>query len=257
MSRSIALGADSVAPDGTVADLAGRNLMGADLRGADLAGRDLTRADLRDARLDGADLRGATIRLADLTGASLCHATLDGATFDLVRGGGLQLQGVSAVGLWADRCHLAGADLTGAQLTRSTWRACGLEGAVLDEADLTDASLAWSDLSQSTLKGTTLARAITLGTRLDGADLHQTRDFAFCREVVVEVLLRHGGDDPEVVPLIGAISLQRNQCYPVWAALVADRRDLIVRAGEAFAQYPASGCLEAFHAALVAARSDR
>jgi len=68
-------------------------------------------------------------------------------------------------------CNLAGADLSGFDLTQSTLTRAQLRGANLSQADLSDAILDYADLHGAKLRDADLTGASLVLANLDGADL--------------------------------------------------------------------------------------
>jgi uncharacterized protein YjbI with pentapeptide repeats len=125
-----------------------------DLSGRDLGALDLTGADMRKCGLGGASLASVTsIARADFTGAAL-------------RGVHLGAHDLAAATTWTT------ADFTGSDLTTISGAAAAhLEGAVLDDVNLTGRNLAGAFLQGASLRGATLTGADLTGAHLDGADL--------------------------------------------------------------------------------------
>lgn len=217
---------------------------GLDLRGANLAGSHIIRASLRGAVLDGADLRGATIQHTDLEGASLRGALLDGSRWSHV---------TARDSVWVGargRCMLEHVDLThaelaGAQLEGAVLRVCSLVNATLDGANLTASHLVYSLCEGASFRGAVLAGAITLGSTFAQADLTGCRDYATCRELVLEILMRANPDDLEVIAMLGAVAVKRDWCYGTWRRILATRPGVLQFALDAFAAHPASGVVAA------------
>lgn len=111
-------------------------------RGCDLHEADLRRLDLSNADLEGADLEGANFYYANLDGANLSDANL----IDV------NLGYASAMG--------------------TTFDGSDLRYAILDNTDLTEASLEKADLRESYIDQTVL-----VGTNLQGADMRDTLVF--------------------------------------------------------------------------------
>ena len=139
-------------------DLSGQDLSGYDFRNAlmqkvDLRNANLTGANLTGANLSKAKLQGATFENARLTDASLWMAYADGANFRHATFGGKADISFAAMN---------GADLTGADLSRTK-----AMGTVFKDADLTGA-----DLSRADLDGAELATAKTMeGVKVSGREL--------------------------------------------------------------------------------------
>ncbi len=173
------------------ADLKRRDLAGANLSGADLSGATLHRTLLGGANLDGANLRGADLNVADLKRASLVgadltdallyqtdaaaadfsNAVLDHTVFENARFTSATMVGVhwqNAIGLQAT---LAGANLTGADLTGTALPQVDLQRANLTGADLTDTSFYGARLTRANLTGVNALRADFLQADLSDAIL--------------------------------------------------------------------------------------
>ncbi|XXY21232.1 pentapeptide repeat-containing protein [Sorangium sp. So ce216] len=108
---------------------------GADLRGAQLAGEDLRGARLVGAILEDANLAGADLSGTDLTGAVLSGATLSGTKLD-----GTVLRRVTAHRTDFTQAEAKGAiveeaDFTEAIFRQSTWTACLWNGTRAERAD--------------------------------------------------------------------------------------------------------------------------
>lgn len=231
------------------------DLRGADLRQANLGGLVLTRVSLEGCCFDGANLEGARLTQVELTNASFCGAALTDAWFDHDHGVGVAFDRVHAEGSHWRGCTLVGARFDGSRLRRASFSGCDLDSSVFDDADLTLASLLRSRLDRASLSGARLRKAETLGVSLVATRFERAREFAYCRELVVEALLR-GIDleDVEQSSIVGAIQVMRMACYPAWANLLRSQPRHIDLAREIFGRYPASGCLEALEAALARVR---
>lgn len=164
-----------------------RNLPAGEMLGGDESrGIDRARVDLRDtvwryADLQGANfeetiLNGARFYSANLRFANLSRASLGFASFSRANLSGSDLSGAELF-----RTHFYYADLTGANLssvTRSGTRSSEFEGAVLCDADLSNADL-WAARFQFVVmrraKGyrSKLDRANFYGADLSSADLRQ------------------------------------------------------------------------------------
>jgi uncharacterized protein YjbI with pentapeptide repeats len=222
-----------------------------DLRGADLRGLDLTNfkfafLSLESTKLDEANLSGALLQQVDLTGASLRGARLDNANFRFVRGDGVNFDGLHSVDCDWKWSSLIGATFTSATLQRTRFINCGLERASFEGADMTLGALIWSLAEGTNFSGTNLEDVETLGTSFRDAELSTAHNFAYCREIVLEVLMRDADKSLETMQWLGAATLLRQWCYPVWVDLLKDRPEL-VRVIQIFQQYPKSGCLEALY----------
>lgn len=151
------------------ADLRGRDLSGCELSGADLTGADLTEADLQRANLTGATLQGACLHSADLRNARLLHADLTGADLSTVRADSVSLGGATL-----DDAAMFGADLSNATLSQASLRRCDLRTTQFGSARFVGADLAGADLSRSDLSGADLTDADLDGASLHDADLSET-----------------------------------------------------------------------------------
>ncbi len=130
-------------------------LSGANLAGADLSGTNLLRIDLTNADLSGADFSGANLQAAYLRGADLAGANLSTANLTRVDAAALQNCPASLPAGWAcvnknlvgpvasiAYANLAGADLSGLDLTNAVFHDCDLSDATFAGATLTD--VVWS-----------------------------------------------------------------------------------------------------------------
>lgn len=184
------------------ADLFGADLSGANLSGADLAGARLDRATLIGARFDGATLDDATMMRPSTTSALTPvpkeAPSLKGASLRRVKFfGDFSGSDFSGADLTDSVCapinrtgfieHLwrtvfAGANLSGAILTRANMDRAQLSFAVLKgadlhatqlrQADLSGADLSGADLTGADLSGADLTDANVSGADLSGARLH-------------------------------------------------------------------------------------
>lgn len=153
LSRANLAGAKLERANLSRADLSRANLKGANLRGADLSeailvDADLCKANLRKARLKGAKLSEAFLCEADLSYADLSYADLGGATLPATTSRGDKTT-----------IPIAGANLTGANLT-----SVNLSGAKLKWVNLTGANLRGANLIKADM-----SRAVQLETDLTGA----------------------------------------------------------------------------------------
>ncbi|MEH2027478.1 pentapeptide repeat-containing protein [Nostoc sp.] len=228
---------------------------GVDLRGVDLTDVEFTFVSLQLACFDGANLSSAKFRYVDITNASFQGACLNNAQFHFVRGGAVNFEGVDAAGSYWDRSSLVGCNFREANLKKSSLVNSGLERVSFDAADLTLATLAWSNLDGVTFRNTNLDHVETIGTNLTDADLTTARNFAYCREIVIEVLNRHVERNLEIMQWLGAVNFLKQWCYPTWAELLKNQPNYLKKVIEIFENYPYSGCLEAFQQAL-RAKSD-
>jgi hypothetical protein len=165
-------------------------------------------------------------------------------------------------------CDLRGAVLTGAAARGSFWQHCSLRGADLAASDLVDAVFSDCLLERASLRGARLARArlvrcsfedadlseaglrdaTTVQCSFDAARLDGVRDVATARDLVVEILRRAAGDDPELLRWVGLVALERRWCYEEWARELAGSPRHRALALEAFAAYPAAGFADALNA---------
>lgn len=218
-----------------------------DLRGQDLNGLRCDFVSLGLAQFDGANLSQAQFNYVDLTNASFRGAKLDGASFRFVRGGAVNWNNVQAEDAQWDRSSLVESNFAAADLQRSRFVYSGLEKASFDDADLMLGSFTWSNLDYATFRNTNLDQTETIGASLTGADFSSARNFAYCREIVMEILARDLDQDLATMKWLGAVTLLRKWCYPVWAKLLKkDDPNYFIKAMEIFQKYPTSGCLEAF-----------
>ncbi|BEP13951.1 hypothetical protein acdb102_22620 [Acidothermaceae bacterium B102] len=227
-------------------DHAFRPAAGLDAATVDLRGTSVSFASLRNVDFEGSDLRGAHFQCVDLTHASFKGANLSGARFSLVNARGADFSAVLGKQAAWERSDLTGATFVESKLERASITSCGLEHAILDRADLSFASLAYSNLDGASFCQSLLMRAETFGVvDLDRTDLSTTRQFAYCREMVIEVLRRSLGDDLETVQWLGAAILSRLWCYPKWLDLLRHYPVHLESVMTVFSQYPDSGCQEA------------
>jgi hypothetical protein len=224
---------------------AASDLRDLDLRGADLRGHDVSWISLRTARLDGADLRGARLRYVELDRAVLDGCDLRGAELTAVSAAGASLRGINGAGLTWSNGNLATAVLADAQLSETTWNACVLDDADLRHADARSSRWVGCSLAGADLDGSDWDGALTPGTRCPRALLGGARRFAWCRELVLEVLRLHLGDDLERAQVLAAAMVATEWCYPRWERWLAEHRSYRDLAYRIFADYPQSGCLEA------------
>jgi uncharacterized protein YjbI with pentapeptide repeats len=221
-------------------------LRGVDLRGTNLAGFHFDFLSMELSQLDGADLSHSQFNQVDITNATFRGANLDGASFRFVRGGAVNWSDIQAEDAQWDRSSLVESSFVSANLKRARFVNCGLEMASFNDADIMLGSLAWSNLDRATFRNTNLDQVETIGISLDDADLSTARSFAYCREIVLEILKRQTDRDLPTMKWLGAIMLLRKWCFPVWARLLKDEPQYYSKAVEIFRMYPASGCLEAF-----------
>ena len=177
------------------------DLTGADLHDADLHGANLFEADLDEVSFRGAHLEGANLSRASLENADFTSAHLDGANFENAHMKNADLtsavsctqkkscDGMQAIYLntsdpdtAAHACtrnvpcvDLAGADLTGAQLSDPDDTKCPVlsggdpDGTILDGANLYGANLTGATLTCASLKGADLGNADLTDAQLDNA----------------------------------------------------------------------------------------
>jgi hypothetical protein len=195
----------------------GRELTPGELAGS-LDGAVLTRVSLAFARAPGLRAEQASIRFADARAAELGGADLTGTLLQHV-----------------DLTH---ADLRGASLRGATLRDCDLEGARLDGADLTNASLLRCAGDGASLQRARLTDAVTVACSFVDASVEGARDFATCRDLVVE-LLRREARDPGELAVIAEVAFDRRLCYDEWRERLTPQQH--ARAVAAFARYPESG----------------
>jgi len=217
-----------------------------DFRGLDLSHMDIAFVSLQQAQFDGANLAHTQFRHVDLSQASFQGAMLERTTFLQARGVNTDFtQVVAAESQW-DHCSISMANFTAARLERARFAACDLMQARFDQATLDTASLAWSNLDSASFKDTDLKHVESKGINLYEADLETARDFAYNREFVIEILKRHTDRELPTMKWLGAVTLLRSWCYPVWKQLLHDDPAYYQVALDIFARYPASGCYEAF-----------
>ncbi|MCB0217857.1 MAG: pentapeptide repeat-containing protein [Chloroflexi bacterium] len=144
------------------ASLRGACFDGALLVGADLSGADLSGASLRAAQLTGADLSRADLSHADLRGASLLTANLSDVTAS-----GVVLREALLQSAMLERALLRQADLRWAHLVGSCLAGADLAGARFEGAVLLMANLTGAQLSRST----DFSYAFLYHARLDRSEL--------------------------------------------------------------------------------------
>lgn len=127
-----------------------------DLDEAPLAGRDLSGARLRRCRFRGADLSRARLEMADLSYADLTGANLEQAS---LRGANLRRANLT-------RVFLAAACLDAMPLAGGRDWPTNLDGAILHDADLTNASFAMAVLRRADIGG-----CILQGVSFRGVDM--------------------------------------------------------------------------------------
>jgi uncharacterized protein YjbI with pentapeptide repeats len=203
-------GADLDGADLSGADLSDANLEDADLTDANLCKTNLNNACLSSAKLVAADLSEANLHDADLgyvdltfaqfLGANLSYANLEEATGDEVN---FQRANISYVDMTS--AMFPSGDFTGANLYHSDLKSAtlggsfsgadlsdtlldgatldgelsgaNLSGALINDADLSQANLSKANLSNAKLTGTMLKGADLTGVNLTGAKLDGT-DFS-------------------------------------------------------------------------------
>jgi hypothetical protein len=190
--------------------------------------------------LDGEDwpgggLAGALVRFRDAGGASL--ASVDARD-----------------SVW-DHCSLRRADLQGADLRGATLVGCDLERANLVDARLSDARLVRCSLASADLTGSDLEDATMVGCDLAGAELAGARNAATARDLVVEHLRRHAGDDVELLRWVGLVAIRRDWCWEEWVPLLAAEPRVRAAAMAAFAAAPHAGFTEAYATATRVAKA--
>ncbi len=156
--------------DGDTIDLSG--LAWVDLQGLDFSGRDLT---------------GASFLESDIRGANFSQCKLDGAAFSFVRADGAVFDGASliksdwsfayAVGASFRQCMMAGADLSYAELGKTTFAGADLTGAVLRHTDIGEADWAEVNLSRANIcegtfiEDTNMKNAVVVGATIRDSNL--------------------------------------------------------------------------------------
>jgi len=177
-------------------DLAGLDFKHARLTNVNLYGADLSTANLAAVDLSGAKLDRATIMRTDFTGANLQGATIlkpnvfSDMTFnhaDAPNFSGANLRG-ARIAARLDGANFRGADLTGAvvgpadtaveagmapssRMMKTDFSDATLDGAVLQNLDLTFARFVGAKLSGAKLTGLDLTNADMAGADLTGADV--------------------------------------------------------------------------------------
>lgn len=151
-----------------------------DFRGLQLANGDFSSRDLT-----GRDFSGARLNRVSFRGADLSGSRMDRVDFHTVDFSNARLQRVALVNSFTYEVNLADADLTGAELTRTTF-----QGARLNRTNLTGVSAAGANFEQSRIADSSFANANLAGgsfwtarlenvdfsgARLDGANLRSVR----------------------------------------------------------------------------------
>ncbi len=147
-------------------DVAGANLRGALLSGADLRGALLECSDLRGAQLDGADLGDVALTGALLHGANCATARFDGANLAHTQAHDAIFRGASFNGVQAAQADWSGADLSSA--TFQQWIAPNI---VLNQANLTHATLSDCVLLHAKARASCWTRSVSVRTVALGSDL--------------------------------------------------------------------------------------
>ena len=177
----------------------------------------------------GRDLTGAQVRFCDLAG--------------------LDLSGAAAGGSFWQHCSLRHADLSGADLAGAVLVDCDLSGADLRGTDLAEARLRRCTLEDARLDGCDLDGAALVGCSLADAQLDGVRNASSARDLVVEMLRRRAGDDPELQRWVGLVALRRDWCYEEFAAALAAHPELRALALDALRALPRAGLAEALETA--------
>ena len=164
----------------SIIDLNGANLRGANLRGFNLSGANLSGVNLRGADLTNADLSGA-----DFRGTDLRRAYLRGAG---TRSSSTHLRETETKGVFINtllrEIDFEGANLYGADLSRS----------FLDKAHFNNANLSSTNLTNASLGGADLSEVAFSGANPHGYDL------SFANLYGIDL----SGDDSDAAPLNGA-----------------------------------------------------
>ena len=236
LTRHLASGPD--------AQLPGLSYFGTDLRSADLSGSFIACVSLRGALLDGADLRGVSLSHVDISGASLHGAKLAGATLHMVSARGTSLRSADARGSHWDIADLSDADLSDLDGREAVFRTCVLERAGFERADLAGGRVDHCTCTDARFRDVRWTGVNTCGSRFRGADLTGGRNFARCRELVVQLLDPFVDEGPEAAGLVGSVAVDTGRCYPEWASYLAQHPEHAARAAALFARYPLSGISE-------------
>ena len=160
------------------AKLCGADLTGANLSGAILVGADLSNANLANANLTGADLSGAVLDKAFLRQADFRNANLSSASLVEVDGRGW-VRRVDGKGTIVQRTSFEGAVLRDADLTDAYLRLCDFRAADLTNAKLVSADLSSVDATPIPVPNEQPKVTILLGADLSRACLRKAR-FSFC-----------------------------------------------------------------------------
>jgi branched-chain amino acid transport system substrate-binding protein len=149
------------------ADLSRQNLQGIDfgnanLSGALLEGSDFSGADLSEARLIDVNLTGVALDRADLSGQDLARLTIEDASFR-----GADLSSVDFSGVWLWETDMRDANLERANLANADLRFSNLHGADfahshLENVDLRNTDLGGAKFTAAVLEGALLNDAILL-----------------------------------------------------------------------------------------------
>lgn len=164
------------------ADLTGANLERSTIEKGDFRGAEMSDAHMAKARLREANFAGAVLRSANLTGANLEKAHLEDTDFDQADLNGARLasarltSGTKLGAKWrlakalqeggAAGRNLAGADLSGMDLSRISFLGADLAGANLENTILQGSDLSGANLVRARLEGALLGVTTDAKTRL-------------------------------------------------------------------------------------------
>jgi uncharacterized protein YjbI with pentapeptide repeats len=167
----------------TKALFAAADLEGIDLKGVDFSRINLKEANLKSADLSSANLKGADLSDANLWGVKLNHANLSNSVFKRADLSWAQLNEATL-----SFANLNGANLTNAQLLKADLNAVSLlwsnsEGALFNEAILTNgkffganfskANLSQANLSNTDLRSINFSHADLVGAEFDHAKVEK------------------------------------------------------------------------------------
>jgi branched-chain amino acid transport system substrate-binding protein len=143
-------------------DLGGIDFGQADLTGATLQGSDFTGSNLSEARLTDADLTGAVLDQVDLSGQNLVNLLIEDASLR-----GADLSSVDLSGTWLWELDMREANLQNANLANADLRFSNIHGADfahshLERADLRDTDLGGAQFSGAFLEGALLNDALLI-----------------------------------------------------------------------------------------------
>jgi len=175
---------------------------------------------LNGTNFDRADLDDAIFRHCDLSSANLAGARLRRASFAFT--------------------EFRYARMEGCNLRRSTLTSCLLEEASVQRGALDGANIVACRCDYADFSDASFFQTNTLHSVFTGATFTGSKQFAWSREIVVELLARHA-TDLELIKYVGAIALNRRLCYDEWRTVLKDHPEYRRLALEALEEYDASG----------------